>query len=530
MTPNPENARWLSEAAEVLVREILAAPDAPTHCDLLIIGSGYGAAVAAARFAGARRASDGAALRVYLLERGEEYLAGQFPATFAEVPGHVRFSREDGQPARGKATGLFDLRIGGTVSALLGNGLGGGSLINAAVMERPSADAFEQGWPPGMDAKCARAGLRRGRADADARADTGAVPKLDSLLAAGARLATIEPPRKAQRGHRLRRGHAHAGRMWQWKPACAAATASAAATTARRSRSTPTTWRWRASAACACSAAARRIACARLPAAVCGGVLPDRAQQGAQRRPADLRTARAACHRRGRRAGFDRVAAALARGRAAAVGHARPGLFLQRRHDRGGLQAEGRRPGPAHRKATRPPSATSARPSPACCACSRWRRVAPAPRPLAIEEFAIPGPLRRVFAQVVTTTAALHGLARIDPTRHATDAKLPDPLAVDDAALDHTAVYGLMGDDGAAGRMACARRPTRRWRMANCASIGAVSARRRCSRRNWPRCNARMPAATASAGRCCRIRCGMRCRPLPRWRALHPASRSLARR
>ena len=64
-----------------------------------------------------------------------------------------------------------------------------------------------------------------------------------------------------------------------------------------------------------------------------------------------------------------------------------------------------------------------------------------------------------MFAEVVTTTAALHGLARIDPTQHLADAKLPDPLAVDDAALDHTAVYGLMGDDGAAGSLSLCAAP-----------------------------------------------------------------------
>ena len=136
------NDRWLSEGAEVLIEEIEKA-DATNpgvlHCEVLIIGSGYGGAVAAARLAAATPKAGGDPVKVYVLERGNEYLPGEFPATFAEVPAHVRFSNQDGLPPRGRPTGLFDLRIGKTVSALLGNGLGGGSLINAAVMEETHA-------------------------------------------------------------------------------------------------------------------------------------------------------------------------------------------------------------------------------------------------------------------------------------------------------------------------------------------------------------------------------------------------------
>ena len=140
------NDRWLSTGAEVLIDEIEREPDA-WHCEVLIVGSGYGGAVAAARLAGATPKAGGKAVKVYVLERGSEYLPGEFPATFAEIPGHVRFSRQDGKPSRGHPTGLFDLRLG-KVSVVLGNGLGGGSLINAAVMEEATEDAFTDArWP-----------------------------------------------------------------------------------------------------------------------------------------------------------------------------------------------------------------------------------------------------------------------------------------------------------------------------------------------------------------------------------------------
>ena len=184
--------RWISEAAEVLVQETLAAPPGVLHCEVLVIGSGYGGAVAAARLAGARPCSAPAGdnpkppIRVYVLERGNEYLPGEFPATFGELPGHVRFSRGDGQPARGNASGLFDVRLGGKVNALLGNGLGGGSLINAAVMERATQDAFAgSAWPAGIDRQSLAPHYARAEAMLGIEQIPGSVSKLDSLLAAG---------------------------------------------------------------------------------------------------------------------------------------------------------------------------------------------------------------------------------------------------------------------------------------------------------------------------------------------------------
>ncbi len=122
------------------------------HCDVLIIGSGYGAAVAAARFAGRTRA-DGAPLRVWVLERGHEYLPGSFPETTEQLPSHLRASGASLKRVTGNAMGLFDLRIGGDMTVIAGNGLGGGSLINANVMEMPDASVWQHSvrhralWP-----------------------------------------------------------------------------------------------------------------------------------------------------------------------------------------------------------------------------------------------------------------------------------------------------------------------------------------------------------------------------------------------
>ena len=118
--------------------------------DLVIIGSGYGAAMAAVTFAGCT-GPDGQTLRVALLERGCEVLPGGFPSTLDELPGRVRISRA-GQPPVGRRDALFDLRLAGDVSALVANGLGGGSLINGGVMVEPRWGSFDSRLPANVEA------------------------------------------------------------------------------------------------------------------------------------------------------------------------------------------------------------------------------------------------------------------------------------------------------------------------------------------------------------------------------------------
>ena len=125
-------ASWLARGLE----QLLADNAAPAF-DVVIVGSGYGGAIAAATLAG--RESGGNKISVCVLERGNEYLPGSFPHGFAEVPGHVRMDQNK--------TGLFDARPGPDVSTLVANGVGGGSLINAGVMEVPRDGVFGSGWP-----------------------------------------------------------------------------------------------------------------------------------------------------------------------------------------------------------------------------------------------------------------------------------------------------------------------------------------------------------------------------------------------
>ena len=136
--------RWLSQGFETLLSELdTAERDRPgdARFDAVVVGSGYGGAVAACRFAEA-------GLRVAVLERGREYLPGEFPNDIAELPGHVRIDRAGHEGPGRTWDGLFDLRLHRGATVLVGNGLGGGSLINANVALRADPQVFKDPrWP-----------------------------------------------------------------------------------------------------------------------------------------------------------------------------------------------------------------------------------------------------------------------------------------------------------------------------------------------------------------------------------------------
>lgn len=134
--------QWLAQDVEQLIN-LSQAPDNPYCPDVLVVGSGYGGAVAALRFAEHGQS-------VALLERGNEYLAGEFPSDLSQTGGFIRaeLHANQGANAVGNEDALFDFRLGQRASALVGNGLGGGSLINAAVALRPDPRVFAHSpWP-----------------------------------------------------------------------------------------------------------------------------------------------------------------------------------------------------------------------------------------------------------------------------------------------------------------------------------------------------------------------------------------------
>ena len=147
--PAAGTSRWISREFSELIQTLSTDSDhlsgKSPDFDVLIVGSGYGASVAAAELAGCE--SEGRALNIAVLERGREYLPGSFPSKLAELPTHIRGSAG----ALGRAgEGLFDIRGGADVSVVIANGLGGGSLINAGVMEIPDDAVFDQRWPSAL--------------------------------------------------------------------------------------------------------------------------------------------------------------------------------------------------------------------------------------------------------------------------------------------------------------------------------------------------------------------------------------------
>src|SRR3712207_110332 len=89
--------------------------------DVVVVGSGYGGAIAALRMS--QKQTAGTSPSVCVLERGAEIRAGEFPSTLGSACQELQL--ETGIGRIGRRTGLFDLRINNDVSVLVGCGLGG---------------------------------------------------------------------------------------------------------------------------------------------------------------------------------------------------------------------------------------------------------------------------------------------------------------------------------------------------------------------------------------------------------------------
>src|SRR5262249_7147268 len=98
------------------------------HYDAVVIGSGYGGAIAARRMALA-------GLTVCLLERGREFALGDFPSTALRGLREIQYNTPSGH--RGWPLALFEIHVNANVNAVVGCGLGGTSLINAGVSLKP---------------------------------------------------------------------------------------------------------------------------------------------------------------------------------------------------------------------------------------------------------------------------------------------------------------------------------------------------------------------------------------------------------
>jgi cholesterol oxidase len=121
-------------------------PGAPDF-DVLIVGSGYGGAVCAARLAAERRRG----VRIAVIERGREWVPGTFPehlTTFNPLNPFDRRGSWVGEQLSRNPLGLYGFYDRGDVVAVAGSGLGGTSLINCAVAIEAEEAVFQQPeWP-----------------------------------------------------------------------------------------------------------------------------------------------------------------------------------------------------------------------------------------------------------------------------------------------------------------------------------------------------------------------------------------------
>ncbi len=133
----------MSAAADRLLRPL--ARRSPVQFDVLVVGSGYGASVCAARLTAALRPG----CRLGVLERGKEWVPGTFPDRLKDVTDQSRLELLG--PKKGEThdpTGLYNVQQFEETTILSGCGLGGSSLINASVAIRPDREVFQQPmWP-----------------------------------------------------------------------------------------------------------------------------------------------------------------------------------------------------------------------------------------------------------------------------------------------------------------------------------------------------------------------------------------------
>ena len=112
---------------------VLERGEMKSNYDAVVIGSGFGGAVAACRLAQA-------GLTVGIIERGRRYPKGSFPRDWSNLAKGWLWKHDQG---------LFDVKPINRMTIVQGAGYGGGSLIYANVHLRAPADLFAAGWPRG---------------------------------------------------------------------------------------------------------------------------------------------------------------------------------------------------------------------------------------------------------------------------------------------------------------------------------------------------------------------------------------------
>src|SRR5437879_7336157 len=110
----------------------------PDGYDAVVVGSGYGGAITAARLANAAVSPK---LSVCILERRQEWPAGEFPDNLGDILGNAYSALNP--------LGLYEFDVFPDIAVIKGSGLGGTSLVNANVALRPEPDVFAT-WPSAL--------------------------------------------------------------------------------------------------------------------------------------------------------------------------------------------------------------------------------------------------------------------------------------------------------------------------------------------------------------------------------------------
>jgi cholesterol oxidase len=110
------------------------------HYSVVIVGSGYGGAIAASRLARAGQ-------QVCVLERGREFQPGEYPNRSTEAVAELQAHSPECSQV-GSRTALYELHLHRDINVFVGCGLGGTSLVNANVALRTEARVFDDPrWP-----------------------------------------------------------------------------------------------------------------------------------------------------------------------------------------------------------------------------------------------------------------------------------------------------------------------------------------------------------------------------------------------
>ena len=105
-----------------------------TDFDAIVVGSGFGGAVCAARLSAA-------GYRVLVLERGRRWEPENYPRKVNDD-----WMWDQDRPA--DCHGWFDFRVFPNMAVVQGAGVGGGSLVYANISINAKRDSFLEGWPP----------------------------------------------------------------------------------------------------------------------------------------------------------------------------------------------------------------------------------------------------------------------------------------------------------------------------------------------------------------------------------------------